>query len=77
MYLYKFSKSKYGLFKQKSRMRCLKDEGIEIIRFGAKFFASPTGSRYLKEIKTGTNDENYWPSRQTSNFSEMANSHFN
>ena len=30
----------------------------DIIRFGAKFFGSPTGSRHLGEIKTGTSDKN-------------------
>ena len=35
-----------------SRMRCSKDEEIEIMRFWAKFFASSTGSRYLGEMKT-------------------------
>ena len=28
------------------------------IRFGAKFFVRSRGSRYLREMKTSTNDEN-------------------
>ena len=30
---------------------------IEIMRFRAKFFVNPTGSRHLGEMKTSTNDE--------------------
>ena len=30
----------------------------EIMRFGAKFFLSSTGSRHLGEMKTSTNDGN-------------------
>ena len=30
----------------------------DIIRFGAKFFMSPTGSRHLEEMKTSTNEDN-------------------
>ena len=29
-----------------------------IMRFGAKFFVSPTGSRHLGEMITSTNDPN-------------------
>ena len=43
------------------------------MRFGAKFFASPTGSRHLRVMKTSTNDDKYmWPSRHP----EMVNGHF-
>ena len=28
----------------------------DIMRFGANFFVSPTGSRHLGEMKTNTND---------------------
>ena len=30
----------------------------DIMRFGATFFMSSTGSRHLAEMKTSTNDEN-------------------
>ena len=35
----------------------------DIMRFGATFFVSSTGSKHLGEMKTSTNDENQWPSR--------------
>ena len=38
---------------------------MKIIRFPARFFMSPTGSRYLGEMKT------------SANFYEMANAPFN
>ena len=30
----------------------------DIMRFGGKFFMSPTGTRHLGEMKTSTNDDN-------------------
>ena len=39
---------------------------IEVVRFSAKFFASPTRSRHLGEMKTSFHHQ----------FSEMVNGHF-
>ena len=48
---------------------------MEIIRFLARFFVSPTVSRHLGEMKTSTKDEKKWPSKAPSIFSEMVNAH--
>ena len=43
---------------KKNKKWMLKIRGIEIMRFGAKFFVSSTGLRHFREMKTSTNDEN-------------------